>query len=242
MMMTQLQNMHVQIVKDPAAGGVAGFKVFQQALAAGAKVFGLATGSTPISIYDQLTASDLDFSQLTSINLDEYVGLGSDHPQSYRYFMQHHLFNAKPFAHSYVPDGLNTDADTETKRYESIIAANPIDLQLLGLGRNGHVGFNEPGTDPQSTTHKVALTPSTIAANARFFDNADEVPRYAYSMGIGTILKAKQILIVAYGAEKAAAVAAMLQGPVTADVPASFLQTHPNVTVILDEQAASQLK
>jgi len=233
--------MNLQVVSDKQAGGQAGFKVFEQALANGAKVLGLATGSTPVTIYEQLVASDLDFSQLTSVNLDEYVGLTADHPQSYHYFMQQHLFNAKPFANSYVPDGTNADAAAETKRYDAIIKENPIDLQLLGLGQNGHIGFNEPGTDPESTTHKVALTESTIAANARFFDNADEVPRFAYSMGVGSILQAKQILIVAYGEAKAAAVAAMIQGPVTPDVPASYLQTHPNVTVILDEAAASQL-
>ncbi len=239
--MKQLTNMNVQIVSDKQAGGKAGFQVFENALQNGAKVLGLATGSTPVTIYEQLVASDLDFSQLTSVNLDEYVGLSADHPQSYHYFMQQHLFNAKPFAHSYVPDGANLDAAAATSEYDQIIADNPIDLQLLGLGKNGHIGFNEPGTDPESTTHKVTLTASTIDANARFFDNADEVPRYAYSMGIGSILKAKQILIVAYGEAKAAAVAAMIQGPVTPDVPASYLQTHPNVTVILDEAAASQL-
>ncbi|WP_407887248.1 glucosamine-6-phosphate deaminase [Levilactobacillus sp. N40-8-2] len=233
--------MNVQIVSDKLAGGQAGFNVFQQAIDNGAKVLGLATGSTPVTIYEQLVASDLDFSQLTSVNLDEYVGLNADHPQSYHYFMQHHLFNQKPFANSYVPDGSNPDAVVATHQYDQIIAENPIDLQLLGLGQNGHIGFNEPGTDPQSTTHKVALTASTIAANARFFDDAEEVPRYAYSMGIGSILQAKQILIVAYGEAKAAAVAAMIQGPVTPDVPASYLQTHPNVHVILDEAAASQL-
>ncbi|MFD1455396.1 glucosamine-6-phosphate deaminase [Levilactobacillus lanxiensis] len=233
--------MKVQIVSDKQAGGQAGFRVFEDALQNGAKVLGLATGSTPVTIYEQLAASDLDFSQLTSVNLDEYVGLNADHPQSYHYFMQEHLFNAKPFAHSYVPDGADLDAAKATSEYDQIIAENPIDLQLLGLGKNGHIGFNEPGTDPDSTTHKVMLTDSTIDANARFFDNADEVPRYAYSMGIGSILKAKQILIVAYGEAKAAAVAAMIQGPVTPDVPASYLQTHPNVTVILDEAAASQL-
>ncbi len=239
--MEQLTNMNVQIVSDKQAGGKAGFKVFEDALQNDAKVLGLATGSTPVTIYGQLVASDLDFSQLTSVNLDEYVGLNADHPQSYHYFMQQHLFNAKPFAHSYVPDGSNLDAAAATSEYDQIIADNPIDLQLLGLGKNGHIGFNEPGTDPESTTHKVTLTESTIDANARFFTNADEVPRYAYSMGIGSILKAKQILIVAYGEAKAAAVAAMIQGPVTPDVPASYLQTHPNVTVILDEAAASQL-
>lgn len=239
--MKQLTNMNVQIVSDKQAGGQAGFRVFEEALQNGAKVLGLATGSTPVTIYEQLAASDLDFSQLTSVNLDEYVGLNADHPQSYHYFMQNHLFNAKPFAHSYVPDGSNLDAAQATQDYDAIIAANPIDLQLLGLGKNGHIGFNEPGTDPESTTHKVALTESTIEANARFFDHADDVPRYAYSMGIGSILQAKQILIVAYGEAKAEAVAAMIQGPVTPDVPASYLQTHPNVTVILDEAAASQL-
>ena len=239
--MKQLANMNVQIVSDKIAGGQAGYQVFETALQQGAKVLGLATGSTPVTIYDRLVASDLDFSQLTSVNLDEYVGLSADHPQSYHYFMQQHLFDAKPFAHSYVPDGTNLDEQAATTAYDDIIAANPIDLQLLGLGQNGHIGFNEPGTPADSTTHKVALTASTSAANARFFDNADEVPRYAYSMGIGSILKAKQILIVAYGEAKAAAVAAMIQGPVTPDVPASFLQTHPNVTVILDEAAASRL-
>lgn len=241
MMQQAKTNMHVQVVQNQTAGGLAGFKVFEHALDNGAQVLGLATGSTPVTIYDELAASDLDFSRLTSINLDEYVGLTADHPQSYHYFMQQHLFNAKPFAHSFVPDGMNPDADEETQLYDALIKANPIDLQLLGLGQNGHIGFNEPGTDPTSTTHKVALTESTIEANARFFDNADEVPRYAYSMGIGSILKAKQILMVAYGASKADAVAAMLQGPVTPDVPASYLQTHPNVTVILDQAAASKL-
>ena len=241
MMQQVKQNIHVQVVRDQTAGGLAGFKVFQDALEHGAQVLGLATGSTPVTIYDELTASELDFSHLTSINLDEYVGLPATHPQSYHYFMQEHLFNAKPFAHSFVPDGMNPNAEDETQLYEALIKANPIDLQLLGLGQNGHIGFNEPGTAPDSITHKVALTASTIAANARFFENQDEVPRYAYSMGIGTILKAKQILIVAYGAAKADAVAAMLQGPVTPDVPASYLQTHPNVHVILNQAAASKL-
>lgn len=241
--MTQLtiKNMNVQIVKDQAAGGRAGFQIFQQALQQGAKVLGLATGSTPVTIYDELVASDLDFSHLTSVNLDEYVGLGADHPESYHYFMQQHLFSHKPFAQSFVPDGTNTDAAAETRRYDAVIAQHPVDLQLLGLGQNGHIGFNEPGTDPASTTHKVALTASTIEANARFFDNVNDVPRYAYSMGIGSILQAKEILIVAYGADKADAVAAMIQGPVTPDVPASYLQNHQNVQVILDEAAASQL-
>lgn len=233
--------MNVIVVKNREQGGQKGFQVFQTAYQNGAKVFGLATGSTPVTTYEALTKSDLDFSQMTSVNLDEYVGLAPDHPQSYHYFMQKHLFDQKPFAQSFVPDGLNDDAEAEMARYDQIIADNPIDLQILGLGQNGHIGFNEPGTDPAVGTHKVKLTESTIKANARFFDNEDEVPRYAYSMGIASIMTSKHILLEAYGAEKAAAVKAMIEGPVTTDVPASFLQNHEQVTVIIDEAAASQL-
>ncbi|WP_288529966.1 glucosamine-6-phosphate deaminase [uncultured Secundilactobacillus sp.] len=233
--------MKLIVVKDRQEGGQKGYNVFQSAYDNGAKVFGLATGSTPITTYEAISASDMDFTQMTSVNLDEYVGLAADHPQSYHYFMQEHLFNQKPFAHSYVPDGTNPDAAAETARYDQIIADNPIDLQILGLGQNGHIGFNEPGTDPELTTHKVALTESTIKANARFFDDESEVPRYAYSMGIASILKSQHILLEAYGEEKAAAVKAMVEGPITTDVPASFLQNHADVTVIVDEAAASKL-
>ncbi|MBJ7688606.1 glucosamine-6-phosphate deaminase [Weissella confusa] len=232
--------MKILQVKDQQAGGRAGYEVFAEAVKNGAQVFGLATGSTPISIYDELKASDLDFSDKISINLDEYKGLPGTHEQSYRYFMNEHLFNAKPFKESYVPDGM-ADTETETKRYEGIIDANPIDLQILGLGQNGHIGFNEPGTPFDSLTHEVTLTESTIEANARFFENENEVPRYAYSMGIGSIMKAKQILLVAYGAAKADAVAAMIEGPVTEEMPASILQKHANVTVIIDEAAGAKL-
>ena len=232
--------MKILQVKDQQAGGRAGYDVFAEAVKNGAHVFGLATGSTPISIYDELKASDLDFSDKISINLDEYKGLPGTHEQSYRYFMNEHLFNAKPFKESYVPDGM-ADAETETERYEGIIDANPIDLQILGLGQNGHIGFNEPGTPFDSLTHEVTLTESTIEANARFFEHEDEVPRYAYSMGIGSIMKAKEILLVAYGAAKADAVAAMIEGPVTEDMPASILQKHANVTVIIDEAAGAKL-
>ena len=171
-------------VKDQQAGGQAGFDIFKQALAEKAQVFGLATGSSPISIYQALTASDVDFSDKISINLDEYQGLAGTHDQSYRYFMNQNLFNAKPFKESYVPNGLADDIAAETVRYDKVIANHPIDLQLLGLGQNGHIGFNEPGTSFDSQTHAVDLTPSTIAANARFFANEDDVPRRAISMGL----------------------------------------------------------
>lgn len=233
--------MNIITVKDAQEGGQKAFNIFKKALADNAKVFGLATGSTPITLYEALTASDLDFSDKTSINLDEYVGLAPDNPQSYHYFMQQHLFNKKPFATSYVPDGLATDADAETQRYDDIIAANPIDLQILGIGRNGHIGFNEPGSPLTGKTHKVPLTQSTIDANARFFENEEDVPRFAYSMGIGSIMTAKHILLMAYGENKADAIQKMVEGPVTNHVPASALQNHNNVTIIVDEAAASKL-
>jgi len=233
--------MNIMIVKDQLEGGKAGLKIFSDALANGAEVFGLATGSTPISIYDDIRASDLDFSDKISINLDEYKGISGDHPQSYRYFMNEHLFADKPFKDSFVPNGLNADGQAEAARYDAILEKYPRDLQILGLGQNGHIGFNEPGTLFSSTTHEVDLTESTIEANARFFENENEVPRQAYSMGIKSIMDAKQILIVAYGENKAKAVSAMINGRVTEDVPASILQTHTNVTVILDDAAASLL-
>ncbi|WP_419154443.1 glucosamine-6-phosphate deaminase [Weissella bombi] len=229
-------------VQDEQAGGKVGFDIFKEALANDAQVFGLATGSTPISIYNELTASDLDFSDKISINLDEYQGLAGTHDQSYRYFMDEHLFNQKPFKESYVPNGLAEDMDAETTRYDRLIADHPLDLQLLGLGQNGHIGFNEPGTPFDIQTHVVDLTPSTIAANARFFASEDDVPRRAISMGIGSIMKSKKILLVAYGENKAQAIAAMVEGPVTTDVPASVLQNHDDVTIIVDHSAASKIK
>lgn len=228
-------------VKNQVEGGQVGARIFQEALQNKAQVFGLATGSTPISIYDAIAKSDMDFSDKISINLDEYKGLSGDHNQSYRHFMQEHLFNEKPFKKSYVPDGLNPDGFAESDRYDAILDEFPRDLQILGLGQNGHIGFNEPGTSFESTTHEVDLTESTIEANARFFDDQNDVPRQAYSMGIKSIMSAKQILMVAYGENKAQAVQAMIEGPVTEKVPASVLQKHDNVIVILDEAAASKL-
>ena len=155
--------------------------------------------------------------------------------------MNEHLFSKKPFKQSYLPNGLAEDPEAETVRYNQIIADNPIDLQLLGIGRNAHIGFNEPGTSFELETHVADLTDSTIEANSRFFEHVEDVPKQAYSMGIGSIMKSKQIIIEAFGAEKADAVAKMIEGPVTEDVPASILQQHPNVVVLLDEAAAAKL-
>lgn len=233
--------MNIIVVKDKEQGGKRAYELFRDCKEQGATVFGLATGSTPLTTYEHIVESDFDFSDCISINLDEYVGLAADNPQSYRYYMNEHLFKFKPFKHSYLPDGTNLNADEETARYNQIIDDNPVDVQLLGIGRNGHIGFNEPGTSFDSLTHKVHLTESTIQANSRFFDSMDEVPKYAYSMGIASIMKAKKIVLEAFGEDKAEAIKAMVEGPVTEDVPASVLQTHPDVTLIIDEAAASQL-
>jgi glucosamine-6-phosphate deaminase len=233
--------MQVIQVQNPIEGAKVALGIFQTALAQGAQTLGLATGSTPVEIYDAIVNSELDFSDVTSVNLDEYVGLAGDHEQSYRYFMDSHLFNHKPFKQTFVPNGVAADPQQAARDYDVIIDENPIDLQLLGIGRNGHIGFNEPGTSFDVTTHVVDLEPSTIEANARFFDSVDDVPKQALSMGIASILKSKQILLVAYGEDKADAVAAMLNGDVTPDLPASVLQQHDNVTVLIDDAAASRL-
>lgn len=210
-------------------------------------VLGLATGSTPIGTYDQLVEwykkGDLDFSQVSSVNLDEYRGLTHTDSQSYYYFMHEHLFkhvNIREEA-TFVPDGTNPDAEAACAAHEEIIKKlGGIDLQLLGLGNNGHIGFNEPSCAFEKETHCVDLTESTIQANSRFFDSIDQVPTQAYTMGIKTIMMAKKILIVANGEGKADIVARAFWGPVTPDVPASILQMHPNVTVVCDEAALSK--
>lgn len=234
--------MKVILAPNQATGDQAAFNIFKQVIDNGAQVLGLATGSTPEGLYRLLRESSLDFSAITSVNLDEYVGIAPDNPQSYHYFMNQHLFNAKPFAHSYLPDGLATDPDAEVKRYDQVVADNPVDLQLLGIGRDGHIGFNEPGSPFDGGTHRVKLTESTIEANARFFSSKEEVPREAYTMGIGTILKSQEILLMAYGEKKADAVQKMVEGPLTTTVAASALQKADNVVVIVDPAAAAKLQ
>lgn len=211
-----------------------------------ASTLGLATGSTPIGLYADLVedfqADRISFEQVTTFNLDEYRGLSPEHDQSYRYFMQKNLFDhvdIDPEATS-VPDGANPDAQAACESYEQAISeAGGIDLQLLGLGHNGHIGFNEPAPEFPKETHCVDLTESTINANSRLFDSVDEVPRQAYTMGIGTIMAAKQVLVVVSGEDKAQIVRDAFFGPVTPEVPASILQFHPNAVAIVDEAAFS---
>ena len=230
------------IVKDHLEGAQKGYEIIRQELDNGnLNVIGLATGSTPLSLYEIMRNSDIDFTNTISINLDEYVGLEPTHDQSYNYFMNKNLFEAKPFKKNYLPDGSNLDDKAVCAAYEKIMEENPIDLQILGIGTNGHIGFNEPGSEFDSVTRKVELTPETIEANARFFASKDEVPTHAYSMGIGSILKAKKIVLFAYGSNKADAIKGMIEGTPTIDLPASALQNHADVIVIVDEAAASKL-
>ena len=211
-------------------------------------VLGLATGSTPEGIYEELIEGyqkgDLDFSAVRSVNLDEYKGLAPDNNQSYRYYMRTKLFdhiNIKA-ENYYLPDGMAKDDQEECTRYDNVIRTlNGVDLQLLGLGLNGHVGFNEPADHFAKGTHLVKLAESTIEANSRFFESYDDIPKYAYTMGILSIMKARKILLVVNGAKKAQILKEVIQGPITPRVPASVLQLHRDVTIVADEEALSLL-
>lgn len=211
-------------------------------------VLGLATGSTPIGTYDQLVnwyeKGDLDFSKVVTINLDEYKGLSGDNDQSYRYFMNKHLFDRINIykENTYVPNGLEADSKKACQEYNDIITkCGGIDMQLLGLGHNGHIGFNEPGGAFEKETHCVNLTKSTIEANKRFFEKEEDVPRQAYTMGIKSIMQAKRILVVVSGEDKADIVKGAFTGPVTPEVPASVLQLHNDVTLVGDRAALSKI-
>ena len=212
-------------------------------------VLGLATGSSPEGMYAQLVdwynKGDLDFAKVKSVNMDEYRGLSRENEQSYYYFMHKHLFDKVniDMNNTYLPNGLAEDPEEECRRYDALIESlGGVDLQLLGMGHNGHIGFNEPGDHYDKGTHCVDLQQSTIEANKRFFASEDEVPRQAYTMGIGTIMKAKKILVIVSGAEKAEILKEALYGPITPQVPASVLQMHSDVIVIADEAALSAIK
>lgn len=210
-------------------------------------VLGLATGSTPIGTYKQLiewyNKGDLDFSKVSTANLDEYKGLTRENDQSYYYFMYNNLFKHVniDLANTNIPDGTEPDSDKECTRYNKVIEdLGGIDLQLLGLGFNGHIGFNEPDEEFAKLTHCVDLQPSTIEANKRFFESIDDVPRQAYTMGIKTIMQSKKVLLLVSGEGKAEILRDALFGPVTPHVPASILQLHNDVTVVADEAALSK--
>lgn len=212
-------------------------------------VLGLATGSSPIETYNLLIAdaknNKRDWSKVTTFNLDEYVGLSPKHEKSYRYFMNYQLFNhikSLNLENTYVPSGLG-DLEQNIEDYEKLLKVKgPIDLQILGLGTNGHIAFNEPGTLASSKTHIVNLTKETIAANKRFFAKIEDVPTRAITMGIDTILQAKLIVLIATGINKAKAIRELIEGKVSSKYPCTFLQNHDDVTIIIDEEAATLLK
>lgn len=212
-------------------------------------VLGLATGSSPIGTYKELIRKyengEIDFSDITTVNLDEYKGMPRTNEQSYYYFMNDNLFDHVNIDkdRTHVPNGMAKDAELECKEYEKLVkSVGGVDLQLLGLGRNGHIGFNEPSEQFEKATHCVSLTESTIEANKRFFASAEDVPRQAFSMGIGTIMAAKKIVVVVSGADKAEAVKKAFTGPVTPNVPGSILQFHGDVTVVCDAGAYAELE
>jgi glucosamine-6-phosphate deaminase len=212
-------------------------------------VLGCATGSTPLGLYQELIRrhrkGGLDFSQVTTFNLDEYVGLSDKHSQSYHYFMREHFFNKVNIApqNIYIPSGSTDNYEAFCRWYEQrIVECGGIDIQILGIGTDGHIGFNEPGSSLGSRTRIKTLAKRTIEDNARFFDNRDDVPVYAITMGVGTILEAHRIVLVASGKHKAGAVAAAIEGPVTSIITASALQLHRDAIIFLDREAASELK
>ncbi len=236
-------------VVTPEDGAVrAAEMVIQQIKANPASVLGLPTGGTPIGLYAQLAkavkAKQVDLSQIKTFNLDEYYGLAKDDPQSYYTFMNVNLYapcGLRP-DQTHIPSGTASDAEAEVRAYEAaIVKAGGLDLQVLGIGKNGHIGFNEPGTDPMSRTHVVTLTQNTREANARFFTSICEVPMRAMTMGIQTILDAKVILMLVFGANKADILFEALKGPISTNNPASLLQNHPDVIVIADHAAAARL-
>jgi|SRR5579875_787360 len=210
---------------------------------------GLATGGTPVGTYQNLIAdhrnNGTSYSGVTTFNLDEYIGLSGNNKNSYRYFMNEQLFNHIDInmKNTHIPQGDASDIEAECHRYEELLAKHHgVDLQILGIGRNGHIGFNEPGSSFESQTHVVDLTPSTIKANARFFNNMEEVPTKAITMGIATIMKSKEILLLVSGETKNEAMNQLINGPVSENFPASVLKKHPCVTIIADKAAVAGLK
>lgn len=222
-------------------------ELLKQIISNNKSVLGLATGGTMVGVYEQLVnlikINKLDLSNITTFNLDEYIGIDSDHPESYYTYMHDILFNHLSSWNEekiHLPHGSANDLNSEVERYENLIdKEGPMDIQILGIGENGHIGFNEPGTSFDSLTSVVDLTESTIEANSRYFETKEEVPKQAISMGIQSILKAKRIILLAFGPKKAEAIQKLLSGEITTDLPASALYNHPNVEIIVDNSAYS---
>ncbi|TDY51304.1 glucosamine-6-phosphate deaminase [Alicyclobacillus sacchari] len=239
--------MNIRVFRTPSDAGIYAASMVERVITSSERpVIGLATGETVLPVYDalvNLVRCGLDVSHVTTLNLDEYVGLSPNHPQSYHWFMREHLFSriGTPMQATHLPNGVAPDLEAECERYNDLIRNHPIDIQLLGIGVNGHIGFNEPSHTLITGTHVVNLTPETINMNARFFSRKDDVPRQAITMGIQSILQAKQIMLLAFGEHKADIIYEALKDGIRTDVPASMLQLHKDVTVILDSHSAARL-
>lgn len=230
-----MKNIKWVTVKNPAEGAKEVYNVIESELKSGRlHVLGLATGSTMIPVYELLTQSNLDFSSVTAFNLDEYVGLQADNPNSYAYFMNEHLFSKKPFKETFIPNGAAADLDEECSRYERELNAHPLDIQLLGVGENGHIAFNEPGTPSDSVTHVATLTDSTLGVNSQYFENDEKIPNTALTMGISSINQAKKLIMVAFGEKKRAAIEKLKEGKIDSQWPITKLLQHDDVVVITD--------
>ena len=241
--------MEVIICKDSREASIKAARLVEhQVRSKPRSVLGLATGATPLGLYGELVRMHredaLDFSKVTTFNLDEYLGLAADHPQSYAFFMDENLFSKVDIDknNTFLPCGTAADSEEECRRYNALLSDLVPDIQILGIGSNGHIGFNEPGTPFDSVTHVVELTKSTIKDNSRLFSSIGEVPEKAYSMGIKNILAAKKIVVMASGRQKARAVRDMLNAEISPACPATALRLHPDVTLIADEEAASLLR
>lgn len=233
--------MNIQIFANKEEASQQAFILIKEALDQNKLNFGMMTGESPKLFYQMLRESDLDFTQANSINLDEFYGLGEEDEHSYHYYMEKHLFKFKQFNQTFIPNGKNYNLIDEIDRYEQILADYPRDIQMLGIGVNGHIGFNEPGESFNSTTHLTRLAETTIGTYQNYFKGLERPPEYAYSMGIKSIMDADQIILLAFGAHKAKAVRDMIEGPVTRKVPASILQNHPNTVILLDREASRLL-
>ncbi|MGG0669545.1 glucosamine-6-phosphate deaminase [Lederbergia citrisecunda] len=222
-------------VESPEKGAERFFELIKEELEHNRlHVLGLATGSTMIPVYKKLTESELDFSDVTTFNLDEYVGLPASSPNSYAYFMNDHLFNKKAFKETNIPDGMAADLEEECKRYEQALQDAKLDIQLLGVGENGHIAFNEPGTPKDSVTHVATLTESTLGVNSQYFENDEKIPNTALTMGIASIMSAKKLVLLAFGEKKRPAITKVLEGKIDPDWTITYLLEHDDVTIITD--------
>ena len=233
--MIYMENLKLIKVDSPGQGAERVFKIIKEELDSGRlAVLGLATGSTMVPVYEKWTESDLDFTDVVSFNLDEYIGIPASSPNSYAYFMNEHLFSKKKFKEINIPNGMAEDLEKESADYEALFTKYPLDIQLLGVGENGHIAFNEPGTSSDSVTHVARLTESTLGVNSQYFENDEKIPETALTMGIKSITNAKKLILLAFGEKKRAAIGKLLEGNRTSEWPITELLSHDDVIVITD--------